>query len=580
VTSLDAARTWFRYHRLFADLLGNELRRAAPTTRIRALHRAAAQWWEEHGYAVEAVRHAQAAHDWENAARMMSDHNLDLLLDGRVGTIRALVEAFPSNVRTRDPGLAIVSAGVAISDGLLGDAQVYLDHARRHAPEVPEKLRRRFELRLASGELWLASWRGDMEGVLGPMRALEEALAAPTPEELARDNDTHASALMNLGIAELWSSRLDDARRHLEQALDLARRIRRPYIEVNVLAHLGIALALTGSPLSATEELADEAIALGEAHGWGKNRVLDAALAARGTVLVWLGRFDEAERSVRRAEHTLRSDREPGLAFVVHYATALLHAVHGRFEEALAALTAAESARRILASEHTLSLELDSRMIRTQVALGNTAAARTSLERIAPPLRERTIIRTAEATLLLAEGDPPGAIDVLAPALAGSPLRHIPWPLIQALLCDAAARTQLGDTRGATASLDRALEIAEPEQVILPFVLPPARDLMLDRARHGSATSPLLAAILEVLADSPAAPGPELPPEAEELSPAELRVLGFLPSDLNAGEIADRLYVSPNTVRTHVRHIYSKLAAHNRRQAVARARELGLLVRR
>ena len=80
-----------------------------------------------------------------------------------------------------------------------------------------------------------------------------------------------------------------------------------------------------------------------------------------------------------------------------------------------------------------------------------------------------------------------------------------------------------------------------------------------------------------MLAGSSAAPRADGPPPLDELSEAELRVIRYLPSNLKAPEIAAELFVSPNTVRTHLRHIYSKLDVHSRGEAVERARELGLV---
>ncbi len=101
VVSVDAARSWFRYHHLFADLLQLELRRTAPAE-IDALHRTAARWFTDHGYRVEAVRHAQAARDWAWAARLLADHWPGLQLDGQEATVHALLAGFPAEARTAD----------------------------------------------------------------------------------------------------------------------------------------------------------------------------------------------------------------------------------------------------------------------------------------------------------------------------------------------------------------------------------------------------------------------------------------------------------------------------------------------
>jgi LuxR family transcriptional regulator, maltose regulon positive regulatory protein len=579
VTAADAGRTWFRYHHLLADLLRRELRQIVPTI-IGSLHRAAADWYEHEGFIVDAIRHAEAACDWPHASRLLAEHTLDLILDGRLDTVQALLAALPIGAREADAELAVAFAGAAIAGGSLDDAEVYLQDAQALTARVPEQRRRRFELRLAHQRLWLASWRGDIGAVEEAAQSLQAALAAPTPAELARERELHVTALLLLGTAELWSSQVKEAREHLDRGRVLARSLGRPYLEIASLAQLAIASLLDGAPVSVMIELTDEAVALGEVHGWAEHAIISTPLAARGTVMVWLGRFDEAQRSFERAQRTRRHDREPGLAFLLSYGLGVLRFVQGRPDDALAALTAAERGLKLLASEHTLSLELQSHLIQVHVACGDLAAGRAVLAAIAPPLCDRPPIRNARGVMALAEGRPDEAVGVLAPALRGAdePIR-LTWARIRSLVLDAVAREQLGDSRAAEISLDRALELAGPDRIVLPFVSPPAPDLMKHHARRRTAQPALLAAILEVLAGS-SAPASPAAGHADELSPAELRVLSYLPGDLNTDEIASELYVSVNTVRTHIRHIYAKLDAHTRHQAVARARELGLLLRR
>src|SRR5208283_87318 len=111
-----------------------------------------------------------------------------------------------------------------------------------------------------------------------------------------------------LGVAELWSSRFDDARRHLEEALALARRAARPWLEIGDLGHLGIAGPWTGLSFSAGLQLSEEAVRIAEAHGWGEDPALVTGLAAGAMALLWLGRFEEAERWLERATRTLHPD--------------------------------------------------------------------------------------------------------------------------------------------------------------------------------------------------------------------------------------------------------------------------------
>jgi LuxR family maltose regulon positive regulatory protein len=572
VTALDVGRSWFRYHHLFADLLRLELRRLHPTL-IEPLHRAAAQWLEDHGDVVEAVRHAQAAEDWPHAARLLADNCLGLILDGRAATVRGLLAAFPSGVLEAYPELAVAFAKSRLHDGRLDESAAYLAAAERLAT-APEERRQRLGLPLAEARLALARRRGDLGTVLEATQCLKAALQAQPPGE-APDNDLRAAAQMNLGIAELWSLRLDDARRHLEQALSLARRIERPYLAIGCLAHLGFAAPLRGVPASEALELSALAISIAEAHGWGADPVVAAAHAVSGLELVWLGRFGDAEERLDRAHRALRPDGEPGTELIVHHARGLVRSAQGRLPDALAAFRAAQRMQALLASEHPLTNELRNRIVQTQVRMGETAAARAALARMDVEERARADIRIATATTYLAQGDPQAAVELLKPVLEGTaPVLHATWAAIEASLLDAAARERLGDRRAAEASIERALRLAEPEGIMLPFALAPVRELLGRQRGYRTAHATLLTTILDALAG--ASPRRHTPPLREPLSDAELRVVRYLSSNLTATEIAHELCVSPNTVRTHLRHIYAKLDAHSRSEAVTRARQIGL----
>ena len=130
----------------------------------------------------------------------------------------------------------------------------------------------------------------------------------------------------------------------------------------------------------------------------------------------------------------------------------------------------------------------------------------------------------------------------------------------------------------ADSDIERALELAEPDGLIWPFVVTPVRDLLERHPRHRTAHGTLLKDILGVIAGStPRSRAREITPLDEELSESELRVLRYLPSNLSAPDIGRELYLSVYTVKTHIRHIYGKFGVHSRADAVERARELGLL---
>ena len=287
VTSLDVGRTWFRYHHLFADLLQLELRRVSPAV-VGSLHRAAARWFEQHGYIVEAIRHAQAASEWSRATHLLADNYIDLILDGRVATVRELLGEFPEDAAAADPELALVFAVVRLLDGHPGQSAAHVDVAQRGEGSVPAERKRRFEMRVAEMRVVVARWLGDLDTTVEAMEAMDEALAALPADERERSDEHRAVALQNLGIAELWSSRSDEGRGHLEQALALSRRSGRPWLEIACLGHLGIAGPLTGMPLSDGLRYSEEAVRIAESHGWeedpgdplGVSHGLDGAVAA------------------------------------------------------------------------------------------------------------------------------------------------------------------------------------------------------------------------------------------------------------------------------------------------------------
>jgi len=143
---------------------------------------------------------------------------------------------------------------------------------------------------------------------------------------------------------------------------------------------------------------------------------------------------------------------------------------------------------------------------------------------------------------------------------------------------EAAARDALGDQAAAEAALERALDLAEPHGAVHPFLQAPVLGLLERQARHRTAHASLIAEIRSVLSGLGGSPPRlALPALLEPLSGSEIRLLRYLPTNLTAPEIARELSVSPNTVKTHVRHLYAKLGAHRRAGAVEAARALGLL---
>jgi LuxR family maltose regulon positive regulatory protein len=187
-------------------------------------------------------------------------------------------------------------------------------------------------------------------------------------------------------------------------------------------------------------------------------------------------------------------------------------------------------------------------------------------------------IYNACAVICLTEGDPAKALDALGGVLDIRPPVAPSFTVVETHLLAGIAHLYLGDRSAAAAAAEAALAAAEPDRLIFPFAMTGAADLLDALPRHETAHGALRADILDVLRGAPA-PSTDRQRLAlqEELSRSELRVLRYLPTNLTRPEIARELYVSVNTVNTHVRSIYSKLGARDRSSAVQRARELRLL---
>jgi len=583
VVSLDVRRSWFRYHQLFADLLQLELRHTEPDERA-ALHRVAAGWLAGHGHPVEAVRQAQAAEDWELAARLLCDHWLDLYLGGRGAILAELLAGFPRQVVAASPELTAVQVAGDLIRGSLDDAGRHLAMASDALAAVPSDRRGRVQVMLSVLRLFLARGLADVPVVAEEAQRLLSLTEGAGAAQPGLGEDLRAAAFISLGIAEMWDLRSEDAERHLTQGLALAREIGRPYLELHGLAHGAHAMPQF-QPDTSQEERSRQAIELAERHGWGEEPLAGVAYTQLGTVLLYHGRLEEAEPWLERAEQTLRTRAEPAAGMSLRHARAALELARGRPQEALAAFRAAETLAAALAGPRTCVTSMRSRMLHTLVRAGQTGRAEQVLAELGEDERASTEMRTAEAALRLASDDPQAAADALAPVLDGSVSGVRQVQTVTALLLEARARDGLGHQDTAGRALEQALDITESTGMLLPFLLDPAPALLERHRRHRTAHPALISQILDLL-PRPVRPAP--PPGSqprwasshgldEQLTDSETRILRYLPTHLTGPEIANELSVSLNTVSTHMQHLYAKLGVHRRHEAVDRARALGLL---
>src|SRR4030088_811013 len=236
VVSLDAQRTWFRYHQLLADFLRLELRRTS-ADQVPDLHRRAARWFADDGDVVDAVRHTLAAGDWPDAALLLADHLFSLTLDGQEGSIGALLRSFPGGASVDHPDLALARAATQLAQGRLEEAAAQLAQAESHVQSIPPARRRRLTVAIASLRLALARRSGQFTEVIEQVKLLDASIAGESSDQIAMGSELRGVALLNLGIVETWSRRYDDAERHLSEGVALAKAIGRPYLEVACRAH-------------------------------------------------------------------------------------------------------------------------------------------------------------------------------------------------------------------------------------------------------------------------------------------------------------------------------------------------------
>jgi LuxR family transcriptional regulator, maltose regulon positive regulatory protein len=577
VVSLDAQRTWFRYHQLLADFLRLELRRTL-ADQVPDLHRRAARWFADRGDVVEAVRHTVAAGDWPDAARLVADHSFRWVLDGQAGTISAVLQAFPEGASVDHPDLALAHAAAELNQGRTEEAAAQLALAESHLQSAPPARRRRLAVAIASLRLAMARRSGQFSEVIEQVNLLDASISDEPADQFAMGSELRGVALLNLGVVETWSGRLADAERHLSEGAALAHTIGRPYLEVACRAHLGFPSRLVS--VATARERGRQAVALAERHGLEQRPILALAFGAVGGTAIWEGEFDEGERWLCRAWDVASAQVDPAAAVFLHLATGMLHAGRGQHQSALEAFAAAAQAQSLLTGVHFLAPRIIGWRAATQARLGMPDEARATLAGFSaePERMGMGAIYNARAVISLADGDPATALEVLREVRDITPPAGPAFILVEAHLLAGTAHLRLGDRNAAAAAAEAALAVAEPDRLIFPFAMTDAGELLDALPHYETAHAALLADIVDLLRGTSALRSDREPlPQSEELSPSELRVLRYLPTNLTRPQIAQELHISVNTVNTHIRNVYAKLGTRDRSAAVQRARQLRLL---
>jgi LuxR family maltose regulon positive regulatory protein len=317
-------------------------------------------------------------------------------------------------------------------------------------------------------------------------------------------------------------------------------------------------------------------VALAERYGFDDRPILAPAFGAVGSMAIWMGELDEGERWLHRAWEVGEAHVGPAPAVLLHVAAGMLHAARGQHQSALEEFAAAAQAQSRLTGVHALAPRIAGWLAATQARLGMPDEARATLTGFSAEPEHMGPVHNARAVICLADGDPATALDVLRDVRDATP--GPAFTLVEAHLLAGTAHRCLGERDAAAVAAEAALAAAEPDRLIFPFAMTDAAELLDALPRHETAHGALLVDIVDLLRGASApSTDRERRSRPQELSRSELRVLRYLPTNLTRPEIARELYVSINTVNTHIRNIYSKLGARDRSCAVQRARELRLL---
>ncbi|URN07112.1 LuxR C-terminal-related transcriptional regulator [Actinomadura madurae] len=530
----------YRCHRLFGEYLRRELARRAPR-RVPNLHHRAAAWYAARGSSPDALRHALLSLNWRMATDLLADHWPDLVLSSSDRPLHTSDPTPPEEVLRDDPDLALACA---LNQQLLGD--------RRGTDRY---------LRLARDRIGAGD---DRVTAIHLARSVAAGDVAATFSQASRllahhddDDRTRSVALSALGTAHLATGDLHTAERALDDGLAAAERAGLERVWVACLSKLAVVRALLGE-LHLAEQAAQDSLGLARIpaacgyaqlalaithHEWGEPgevaRYLDLAdgtgdqvLAALISIVrLWLlqaGRSQAgANQVLREARHELTGWAVP--TYIAHRFTAAEAALRTNFGDT-------GTAARLLADQVGTS--------------GDSAPLAVALA--------RTQLRN-------------GDLDAAMRTAADAPNEELGGSL-EAGLLEALAADLLGQDRHASTTLEKALQLADQERFRGVFIRegPAARRLLSAHLDSGTAYWPFVMDIIDCAAertDRPVAP----------LTERELTVLRYLQSVLTTEEIAAELHVTVNTMKTHMRHIYRKLTASRRREAVRKAREAQLL---
>jgi LuxR family transcriptional regulator, maltose regulon positive regulatory protein len=570
LTPLDDERSWYIYHRLFADLLKQVLEHTHPGM-SEVLHRRACNWYAEHGWVTEALHHALAADDMEMVARLVSSNVLALVEYAELTPILLQIDAVPRERRTTLPWLQVAYAWGLAYAGKMGRASAALRQVEILMGDLPKEESARMMGHVAAVRAY-AAW---MDGNQPEAIALAEEAAhwLPSNEIAIRSlNLTTLGNALNQYEADPRSTPV------LEQAMVLARQAGQSHVFMLAATAMAYACVILGR-FHRAFEVCQEALELAEVYQQSKARKLTAAASSYAMLSrVWLewGEIQEATKFAVKGLALSEMWGQSDTIMVCLLYLAYAQAMGNDTESALQVLQRARNIAQNISPWHTWNVDF----VELEIYLdtGLLDAAESHLETLRQKPGEPQVHVATLARLLVKRNRPSEALSLLEHALPEA-VQHPTYDTARLYAYQALAYFQNKNIPFALDSLKQALDITEPENRISTFLregemMERLLQIALPKQLHPGFIRRLLAAFMSrgKLKSFPVAET-----LIEPLSEREMEVLQHLNGPLSTPEIAVQLIVSVNTVRTHTKNIYSKLGVHGRSAAVRRARELSLI---
>jgi LuxR family maltose regulon positive regulatory protein len=565
---LEPDGRWYRYHSLFAELLRTEACRE-PRERIRELHLRAARRLAAEGDRLDALQHALAAGDAQAANDLVA--HLWVEVDGRGddALARAIIDRIEPNAASDQPHLCLLAAWERLRHGDPPRADAWLKLADTRRRSLGPADRAAFDFGRSVIELRRARLVGDLPAL---DRALKRFARPTSPPAGPHDDDgRRALMLCSRALADAWNAELGEASTALEAALDAARRTRLGALQSEVASMLSLVCAFRGD-LTRAARLARPVLAELEGGNQGRHEFVAALLALSRCSLDWDDDEEArnlAERARQIAEAVGDQVGRPAARVLSLEAVAATPGGSDVARLELAALALEEGLERIPALVRPVVDLVQARLARVD---GDAEAAGAALRGHDEPQYAVALARSA-----LVGDDLDRACALLEPIVENVDASKVTVVEAAVLRGIAAERQSLPDD--ARAWIEHGLEVAEPDAIRRPFThTGPEVSRILRRAiRQGTAHRWLAGSLLAVLDGREGREGHETRELLDPLSTRETVILRYLPTLLSNQEIAGELFVSVNTVKTHLKSIYRKLGVSDRREAVRIAREMRLV---